>query len=60
MSDEHSALLHELNNLLAVILSYSELLTLATPEGDPARADLAEIEKATKRAAEIVVQMSKR
>jgi PAS domain S-box-containing protein len=34
---------HDFNNLLSVILSYSELLATDLKEGDPMRADLAEI-----------------
>ena len=37
---------HDFNNLLSVIRGYSELLVMDTPEGDPKRADMEQIEKA--------------
>jgi PAS domain S-box-containing protein len=42
---------HDFNNLLAVITSYSELLRADLDEGDPRRADVAEIHDAAERAA---------
>jgi signal transduction histidine kinase len=53
MASEPRALLHELNNLLAVIVSYSELLVGDMPEEDPRRSDAVEIESAARRAAVI-------
>jgi len=48
---------HDLNNLLSVILGYSELLTADLKEGDPLRADLGEIEAAGLRAVDLTHQM---
>ncbi|MEU7908967.1 PAS domain S-box protein [Actinoplanes sp. NPDC049118] len=55
---------HDFNNILAVIASYTELLveTLDTPEPDPgdlsaARADLAQISRATERATRLTKQL---
>ncbi|MET8149146.1 PAS domain S-box protein [Actinoplanes sp. NPDC049668] len=55
---------HDFNNILAVIASYTELLvdTLAAPEPDPrelsaARADLAQISRATERATRLTKQL---
>ncbi|MDB4997895.1 MAG: hypothetical protein JWM74_5327 [Myxococcaceae bacterium] len=48
---------HDFNNLLSVILSYSELLSDDLNEGDPMRADLAEIQGAGTRAVELTRQL---
>lgn len=57
MASEPRALLHELNNLLAVIVSYSELLVADMAEEDPHRPDAVEIENAARRAAVISTQL---
>jgi two-component system cell cycle sensor histidine kinase/response regulator CckA len=48
---------HDFNNVLSVILSYAEILSLDLREGDPMRADLEEIAKAGRRAAELTRQL---
>jgi two-component system cell cycle sensor histidine kinase/response regulator CckA len=48
---------HDFNNMLSVILSYSVLLTSTMAEGDPRIADLAEIQNAGKRAADLTRQL---
>jgi two-component system cell cycle sensor histidine kinase/response regulator CckA len=48
---------HDFNNLLTVMLSNATLARDGLPEGDPARADLMEIEEAAKRAAVLTRQL---
>src|SRR5205823_10134055 len=48
---------HEYNNLLAVILGYSELLLMRTDPSDPHRVELEQIKKAGERAAAITQQI---
>jgi signal transduction histidine kinase len=46
--------LHELNNLLAVVLSYADLIAESLEPDDPRRADVDEILRAARRAAELI------
>ncbi|MEJ7730089.1 MAG: response regulator [Polyangiaceae bacterium] len=48
---------HDFNNLMSVVLSYSELLADGLKEGDPMRADLDEIMAAGKRATVLTRQL---
>jgi signal transduction histidine kinase/CheY-like chemotaxis protein len=48
---------HDFNNLMSVVISYSELLAADLKEGDPMRADLGEIRDAGLRAAELTRQL---
>jgi signal transduction histidine kinase len=48
---------HDLNNQLAVILNYSSFVLEDTPEGDPRREDLLEIQRAARRARDVSLQM---
>jgi two-component system cell cycle sensor histidine kinase/response regulator CckA len=48
---------HDFNNILSVILSYSELLVSTLKAGDPMREDLEEILAAGRRAAELTRQL---
>ncbi|TNF29566.1 MAG: PAS domain S-box protein, partial [Deltaproteobacteria bacterium] len=48
---------HDFNNMLAIILGYTELLQGELPEGEPAHADIAEIERAAVRARDITRQL---
>ncbi|MFZ5479186.1 MAG: ATP-binding protein [Myxococcota bacterium] len=48
---------HDFNNVLSVILGYSELLLLRFPPGDRSHADLLEIQRAGERAAGITRQL---
>jgi len=48
---------HDFNNLLTSVLGYSNLAALELSAASPARAMLAEIEKAAQRAAELTQQM---
>ncbi len=48
---------HGFNNLLSIILSYSELLDSELPPGDPAHADLEQIRMAGERAAALTRQL---
>jgi signal transduction histidine kinase len=57
MASDVRALLHELNNVLAVVVSYAELLEAEIPEDDARRADAVEIEQAARRAATIAVEL---
>jgi two-component system, cell cycle sensor histidine kinase and response regulator CckA len=48
---------HDFNNVLSVILSYSEMLAAGLEPGDPMRGDLDEILAAGKRAADLTRQL---
>jgi hypothetical protein len=48
---------HDFNNILSVILSYASLISDALLSGDPMREDVAEIEKAGRRATELTGQL---
>jgi two-component system cell cycle sensor histidine kinase/response regulator CckA len=48
---------HDFNNLLSVILSYSSMLLHQLPDGAPMRAEIAQIERAGERAAELTKQL---
>jgi two-component system cell cycle sensor histidine kinase/response regulator CckA len=48
---------HDFNNVLSVILSYGEILLADLAEGEPMRADIEEVAKAGKRAAELTRQL---
>ncbi len=48
---------HDFNNLMSVVLSYSELLAEDLKDGDPTRADLKEISDAGLRAVELTRQL---
>jgi two-component system cell cycle sensor histidine kinase/response regulator CckA len=48
---------HDFNNLLSVILGYTGFVTNALPNGDPLRADLAEIKLAADRAVTLTQQL---
>jgi two-component system cell cycle sensor histidine kinase/response regulator CckA len=48
---------HDFNNLMSVVISYSELLATDLKEGDPMRADLGEIRDAGRRAVELTRQL---
>jgi two-component system cell cycle sensor histidine kinase/response regulator CckA len=48
---------HDFNNLLTVILGYCELLLAGLDPGDPRQADIAEVQKAGDRAAELTRQL---
>jgi signal transduction histidine kinase len=49
-----SIFVHDMKNLLGIILGYSTMLLDDTPEGDPRRADLDEIRKAGEAALALV------
>jgi PAS domain S-box-containing protein len=48
---------HDFNNLLTAIFGFTELLLMATAEGDPRTEDLLEIQKAGKRGAALTRQL---
>jgi CheY-like chemotaxis protein len=48
---------HDFNNVLSVVMTYAELLLADLGEGDPHRADLEEIVKAGRRAADLTRQL---
>src|SRR5450432_1946527 len=48
---------HDLNNLMSIVLSYSEMLADGLKDGDPVRADLHEIRDAGLRAAGLTRQL---
>jgi two-component system, cell cycle sensor histidine kinase and response regulator CckA len=48
---------HDFNNLLAAIIGYADLLEEALPDGTDAHSDLAEIQKAGRRAAGLTRQL---
>jgi signal transduction histidine kinase len=47
-------LVHDLNNQLSIILGFCELLLDSTPDEDPRRADILEIDKAVRSATSLV------
>jgi two-component system cell cycle sensor histidine kinase/response regulator CckA len=47
-------LTHDLNNQLSIILGFCELLLESTPDEDPRRADILEIDKAARAATSLV------
>jgi len=51
-------LTHDLNNQLSIILGFCELLLESTPDGDPRRADILEIDKAARTATSLVSAIS--
>src|SRR4029077_20407418 len=48
---------HDFNNLMSVVLSYSQLLAQDLNEGDPMRVDLEEIRSAGLRAVDLTRQL---
>jgi signal transduction histidine kinase len=48
---------HDLNNQLAVILNFTSFVLEDTPPEDPRREDLLEIERAAKRARDVVLEL---
>ncbi len=48
---------HDYNNLLSIIISYSDIILAGIPAADPMRADLEEIRAAGARAAELTGQL---
>ena len=48
---------HDFNNVLSVILGYGEMLLADMPPGEPARADIEQIQKAATRAADLTRQL---
>ena len=48
---------HDFNNLMSIVLSYSEMMSLELRPDDPVRSDLDEIHKAGTRAAELTRQL---
>jgi len=48
---------HDFNNLMTVVLGYSELMSLALPDEDPMRDELAEVSRAGERAAGLARQL---
>ncbi len=52
-----SGVAHDFNNILSVVISYSEMLAADMEEGDPMRADLGEIQRAGLRAADLTRQL---
>jgi signal transduction histidine kinase len=48
---------HDLNNQLAVILNYTSFVLEDTPPEDPRREDLLEIQRAAKRARDVVLEL---
>jgi len=48
---------HDFNNILTGILGFTEIASLALPEGHPAHNDLAEVRKAGMRAKDLVAQI---
>ncbi len=48
---------HDFNNLLTAIMGYGDLATSRLSPGDPARAELAEIDRAAHRAADLTRQL---
>jgi two-component system cell cycle sensor histidine kinase/response regulator CckA len=47
-------LTHDLNNQLSIILGFCELLLESTPDEDPRRTDILEIDKAARMATSLV------
>ncbi len=48
---------HDFNNLLSVILSYTELALVGLPDGTPVEADLVEVKRAARQAADLTQQL---
>ena len=48
---------HDLNNQLAVILNFTTFVLEDTPDDDPRRADLLEVQRAARRARDVALEM---
>ena len=48
---------HDFNNVLGVMLGYTQIVERTLPDGDPRRADVGEIRKAGLRAADLIGQL---
>jgi signal transduction histidine kinase len=48
---------HDLNNQLAVILNFTTFVLEDTPDDDPRRDDLLEIQRAARRARDVALEM---
>lgn len=48
---------HDFNNLMTAVIGYAGIIAQSMPENDPRQADLAEIEKAAKRAGALTQQL---
>ncbi|HYK09769.1 MAG TPA: PAS domain S-box protein [Gemmatimonadales bacterium] len=48
---------HDFNNVLGVMLGYTQIVERTLPDGDPRRADVGEIRKAGLRAADLIAQL---
>jgi signal transduction histidine kinase len=48
---------HDLNNQLAVILNFTTFVLEDTPDDDPRREDLLEIQRAARRARDVALEM---
>jgi hypothetical protein len=60
MTDDHGRepeVIHRLRNQLAVVVSFSDLLLLELPDGDPHRADVVEIHKAARAAMDLLPEL---
>ena len=57
LQQEAGDIAHDFNNLLTVISGHSSLLATSVAANDPARASVAEIQKAAERAAALVQQL---
>jgi signal transduction histidine kinase len=48
---------HDLNNQLAVILNFTTFVLEDTPDDDPRREDLLEVQRAARRARDVALEM---
>ena len=48
---------HDLNNQLAVILNFTTFVLEDTPDDDPRRADLLEVQRTARRARDVALEM---
>ena len=59
MSD-HDPFVHDMKNMLGIIVGYSDLALDDMPEGDPRRKDLEEIHKAAESALALLAEWASR
>jgi hypothetical protein len=57
---DHGPFVHDMKNMLGIILGYSNLVLDDLPDGDPQRKDLEEIHKAAESALALLAEWASR